>query len=78
MTWAAEKFLERAWDWKKEYGGRIISQLKKLGASCDWDRERFTMDEGCYESRYGSVSARCYKKGLDLQRLPYYQLVPRM
>ena len=42
-----EKFLEKAWDWKKEYGGRIISQLKKLGSSCDWDRERFTMDEGC-------------------------------
>ncbi len=42
-----EGFLERAWDWKKEYGGRIVSQLKKLGSSCDWDRERFTMDEGC-------------------------------
>ncbi len=42
-----EKFLERAWEWKKEYGGRIISQLKKLGSSCDWDRERFTMDDGC-------------------------------
>ncbi len=42
-----EKFLERAWEWKKEYGGRIISQLKKMGSSCDWDRERFTMDEGC-------------------------------
>ncbi len=42
-----EGFLERAWEWKEEYGGRIISQLKKLGASCDWDRERFTMDEGC-------------------------------
>lgn len=42
-----EKFLERAWEWKKEYGGRIIEQLKKLGSSCDWDRERFTMDEGC-------------------------------
>ena len=41
-----EKFLERVWDWKKEYGGRIVSQLKKLGSSCDWDRERFTMDEG--------------------------------
>ncbi|HAV91369.1 valine--tRNA ligase [uncultured Eubacterium sp.] len=40
-------FLERAWDWKKQYGGRIVSQLKKLGSSCDWDRERFTMDEGC-------------------------------
>lgn len=42
-----EGFLERAWQWKEEYGGRIISQLKKLGSSCDWDRERFTMDEGC-------------------------------
>ena len=42
-----EKFLERAWDWKREYGGRIISQLKKMGSSCDWDRERFTMDDGC-------------------------------
>ena len=42
-----EKFLERAWDWKKEYGGTIVGQLKKLGSSCDWDRERFTMDEGC-------------------------------
>ena len=40
-------FLERAWDWKKQYGGRIVSQLKKMGSSCDWDRERFTMDEGC-------------------------------
>ncbi|MBO5198827.1 MAG: valine--tRNA ligase [Lachnospiraceae bacterium] len=42
-----EGFLKRAWEWKAEYGGRIISQLKKLGSSCDWDRERFTMDEGC-------------------------------
>ena len=42
-----EKFLERAWDWKKQYGGRIVEQLKKLGCSCDWKRERFTMDEGC-------------------------------
>ncbi|MBQ0084275.1 MAG: valine--tRNA ligase [Clostridiales bacterium] len=42
-----EKFLERAWDWKKQYGGRIVSQLKKLGSSCDWERERFTLDEGC-------------------------------
>lgn len=41
-----EGFLKRAWEWKNEYGGRIISQLKKLGSSCDWDRERFTMDEG--------------------------------
>ena len=42
-----EKFLERAWDWKREYGGRITRQLRKLGVSCDWSRERFTMDEGC-------------------------------
>lgn len=45
-----EKFLERAWDWKEEYGGTIIEQMKKLGSSCDWDRERFTMDEGCSEA----------------------------
>lgn len=57
-----EKFLERAWDWKKEYGGRIISQLKKLGSSCDWDRERFTMDEGCSEA-VEEVFVRLYKKG---------------
>ena len=42
-----EKFLERAWEWKAKYGGRIVEQLKKLGSSLDWDRERFTMDEGC-------------------------------
>lgn len=42
-----DKFLERAWDWKAKYGGRIIEQLKKMGSSCDWDRERFTLDEGC-------------------------------
>ena len=45
-----EKFLERAWDWKREYGGRITEQLKKLGSSCDWQRERFTMDKGCSEA----------------------------
>ncbi|MCD8391519.1 MAG: valine--tRNA ligase [Firmicutes bacterium] len=42
-----EKFLERVWDWKENYGGRIVNQLKKIGSSCDWDRERFTMDDGC-------------------------------
>ena len=42
-----EAFLERAWAWKKQYGGRIVEQLKKLGSSCDWTSERFTMDEGC-------------------------------
>ena len=43
-----EKFLEHVWDWKKQYGGRIVEQLKKIGSSCDWDRERFTMDEGSF------------------------------
>ncbi|MBQ0135935.1 MAG: valine--tRNA ligase [Oscillospiraceae bacterium] len=42
-----DKFLERAWEWKEQYGGRIVEQLKKMGSSCDWDRERFTLDEGC-------------------------------
>lgn len=41
-----EKFLERVWDWRREYGGKIVNQLKKMGSSADWDRERFTMDEG--------------------------------
>ena len=57
-----EKFLERAWDWKKEYGGRIVSQLKKLGSSCDWDRERFTMDEGCNRA-VTEVFVKMHKKG---------------
>ncbi len=56
-------FLEKCWEWKKEYGGRIISQLKKLGSSCDWDRERFTMDEGCNKA-VNEVFARLYDKGL--------------
>ena len=57
-----EGFLERAWDWKREYGGRIISQLKKLGSSCDWDRERFTMDEGCNEA-VTEVFCKMHEKG---------------
>jgi len=57
-----EGFLERAWKWKEEYGGRIISQLKKLGSSCDWDRERFTMDEGCNKA-VNKVFVDLYKKG---------------
>ncbi len=57
-----EKFLERAWEWKKEYGGTIVEQLKKLGSSCDWDRERFTMDEGCNRA-VNEVFCRLYKKG---------------
>ncbi|ADQ04828.1 valyl-tRNA synthetase [Caldicellulosiruptor owensensis OL] len=58
-----EKFLERAWEWKRVYGGRIIEQLKKLGASCDWDRERFTMDEGL-SNAVKEVFVRLYEKGL--------------
>lgn len=58
-----EKFLERAWEWKRHYGGRIVEQLKKLGSSCDWKRERFTMDEGLSEA-VKEVFIRLYKKGL--------------
>ncbi len=58
-----EKFLERAWDWKEKYGGRIVSQLKKLGSSCDWSRERFTLDEGCSRA-VKDVFIRLYEKGL--------------
>ena len=57
-----EKFLERVWDWKREYGGRIVSQLKKIGSSTDWDRERFTMDEGCSKA-VQEVFINLYNKG---------------
>ena len=55
-------FLKRAWEWKAEYGGRIIEQLKKLGSSCDWDRERFTMDEGCNKA-VTEVFCKMHEKG---------------
>ena len=58
-----EKFLEKAWEWKKEYGGIIINQIKKLGCSCDWDRERFTMDEGL-SNAVKHVFVELYNKGL--------------
>ena len=58
-----EGFLKRTWEWKKEYGGTITSQLKKIGSSCDWDRERFTMDEGCSKAVL-EVFCRLYEKGL--------------
>ncbi len=58
-----EAFLERAWEWRRVYGGRICEQLKKMGSSCDWDRERFTMDEGCSEA-VKEVFIRLYEKGL--------------
>ena len=57
-----DEFLKHAWEWKKEYGGRIVKQLKKLGSSADWDRERFTMDEGCSEA-VKEVFIRLYEKG---------------
>ena len=58
-----EGFLKRAWEWKKEYGGTITSQLKRIGSSCDWDRERFTMDEGC-SNAVQTVFINLYNKGL--------------
>ena len=62
MDLGREGFLEKCWDWRKEYGGRIVKQLKKLGSSCDWDRERFTMDEGCSEA-VQEVFIRMHEKG---------------
>lgn len=58
-----EAFLEKAWEWKAQYGGRIVEQLKKLGSSCDWERERFTLDEGCSRA-VREVFVRLYEKGL--------------
>ena len=58
-----EKFLERAWDWREKYGGRIIEQLKKMGSSCDWTRERFTLDEGCSRA-VRKVFQQLYDEGL--------------
>ena len=58
-----EGFLKRAWDWKRQYGGRIVEQLKKLGSSCDWERERFTLDEGCSRA-VREVFVNLYEKGL--------------
>ena len=58
-----EGFMKRAWAWKEKFGGRIVEQLKKLGSSCDWDRERFTMDEGCSEA-VKEVFVKYYEKGL--------------
>lgn len=61
-----EGFLERAWEWKEKFGSRIIEQLKKLGSSCDWERERFTLDEGCSKA-VREVFCRLYEKGLIYQ-----------
>lgn len=61
-----EKFIDKVWDWKHQYGNRIINQLKSLGASCDWQRERFTMDEGCSKA-VREVFVALYEKGLIYQ-----------
>lgn len=58
-----DAFLERAWEWKKQYGGRIVEQLKKMGSSCDWERERFTLDEGCSKA-VREVFVKLYEQGL--------------
>ena len=69
-----EKFVERVWKWKAQSGGTIISQLKKLGASCDWSRERFTMDEGLSEA-VREVFIRLYQEGLIYRSQLHHQLV---
>ena len=61
-----DKFIEKVWEWKEQYGDRIITQLKSLGASCDWERERFTMDEGCSKA-VREVFVSLYEKGLIYQ-----------
>ena len=70
-------FLERAWEWKRVYGGRIVQQLKKLGSSCDWVRERFTMDEGCSKA-VRQTFVDLYDPRAYLPRRPHHQLVPRL
>ena len=61
-----DKFIERVWQWREEYGGRIINQLKRLGASCDWQRERFTMDDGLSRA-VREVFVRLWEEGLVYQ-----------
>ena len=69
-----EKFLEHVWDWKKQYGGRIVEELKKIGSSCDWDRERFTMDDGCSKAVL-EVFCKLYEKGLiSDEKIFYFQV----
>ena len=71
-----EKFLERVWDWKNQYGNRIINQLKKLGSSCDWAHERFTMDEGCSKA-VREVFVNLYNKGLIYRGYSIINWCPR-
>ena len=71
-----DKFLERVWQWKEEYGSRIMFQLRTLGSSCDWDRERFTMDEGCSKA-VREVFVSLYEKGLIYQGTRITNWCPR-
>ena len=71
-----DKFLERVWDWKEEFGSRIMGQLRSLGSSCDWDRERFTMDEGCSHA-VREVFVSLYEKGLIYQGTRITNWCPR-
>ena len=72
-----EAFLKKVWEWKEKHGGIIINQLHKLGCSCDWDRERFTMDEE-YTRAVGQVFIDLFKGRPHLPRAPHGQLVPRL
>lgn len=71
-----DAFIEKVWEWKQQYGGRIIHQLKKLGASCDWERERFTMDEGCSKA-VREVFVSLYEEGLIYQGYRMTNWCPR-
>ncbi|SDE74185.1 valine--tRNA ligase [Sporomusa acidovorans] len=71
-----EAFIDRVWDWKAQYGSRIINQLKRLGASCDWERERFTMDEGCSQA-VREVFVTLYEQGLIYQGTRITNWCPR-
>ena len=66
MTWAVKNLFKRVWEWKDKYGDRIIEQLKSLGVSCDWERKRFTMDEGCSQA-VREVFVSLYEKGLFIR-----------
>ena len=74
-TWAAKNSCKRVWQWKEQYGGRIVDQQKKLGASRDWDRCRFTMDEGCSKA-VREAFVQPVRERADLPGQPHHQLVP--
>ena len=72
-----EEFVERVWQWKAEYGGKILGQMRRLGDSCDWTRERFTMDEGLSRA-VQTIFKRLYRRRADLPRPAHHQLVPAL